>query len=97
MNRFLEMQNDLHDFEPKKKKAGKKKQEADDDAANADLRREPEIERHVDIAPPPTPAPDNEFELDEPDTDAVRQATVRRHMQNMAQQASLDPDDGIEL
>ena len=82
---------------PKKKKAGKKKQEADDDAANADLRREPEIERHVDIAPPPTPAPDNEFELDEPDTDAVRQATVRRHMQNMAQQASLDPDDGIEL
>ena len=24
MNRFLEMQNDLHDFEPKKKKAGKK-------------------------------------------------------------------------
>jgi type IV secretion system protein VirD4 len=82
---------------PKKKKAGKKKSDADADATNADLRREPEIERHVDIAPPPRPAPANEFELDEPDTDAARQATVRRHMQNMAQQASLDPDDGIEL
>jgi type IV secretion system protein VirD4 len=83
---------------PKKKKAGKTAA-AEDDAANADLRREPEMERHIDIAAPPSPAPVNEFELDEPepDADAARQATVRRQMQGMARQASLDPDDGIEL
>ena len=44
-------------------------------------------------------APANEFELDEPDpdSDAARQATVRRQMQRVARQASLDPEDGIEL
>ncbi|MGE4302618.1 MAG: conjugal transfer protein TraG [Novosphingobium sp.] len=83
---------------PKKKKAAKKAA-AEDDAENADLRREPDMERHIDIAPPPVEAPANEFELDEPepDTEAARQATVRRQMQGMARQASLDPDDGIEL
>ena len=47
----------------------------------------------------PRPAPANEFELDEPDpdSDAARQATVRRQMQRVARQASLDPEDGIEL
>ena len=83
---------------PKKKKAAKKA-DAEDDAANADLLREPALERHIDIAPTPLPAPANEFELDEPDpdSDAARQATVRRQMQRVARQASLDPDDGIEL
>ena len=83
---------------PKKKKASRNAA-AEDDAENADLRREPDMERHIDIAPPPAPAPTNEFELDEPepDTDAARQAAVRRQMQGMARQASLDPDDGIEL
>ena len=84
---------------PKKKKAGKKQDATEDDAANADLRRDPQLERHIDIAPQPRPAPDNEFELDEPeqDTDAARQAAMRRQMQRIARQASLDPDDGIEL
>ncbi|MDG2512762.1 conjugal transfer protein TraG [Sphingobium yanoikuyae] len=83
---------------PKKKKAAKKAA-AEDDAGNADVRREPDMERHIDIAPPPVPAPANEFELDdlEPDTDAARQAAVRRQIQGMARQASLDPEDGIEL
>ena len=83
---------------PKKKKAAKKA-DAEDAAANADLRREPALERHIDIAPTPRPAPANEFELDEPDpdSDAARQATARRQMQRVARQASLDPDDGIEL
>ena len=68
-------------------------------SANADLRREPALERHIDIAPTPRTAPANEFELDEPDPDgdAARQATVRRQMQRVARQASLDPEDGIEL
>jgi len=84
---------------PKKKKTGKKQAASDDDAANADLRRDPQIERHIDIAPQPRPAPANEFELDEPeaDTDVARQAAVRSQMQSIARQASLDPDDGIEL
>jgi len=66
---------------------------------NAGLRRQPDIERHVDIAPAPKPLPANEFELDdpEPDSDAARQATVRRQVRIVARQASLDPDDGIEL
>jgi type IV secretion system protein VirD4 len=83
---------------PKKKKTARKAV-VEDEAENADLRREPDMERHIDIAPPPAPTPANEFELDEPepDTDAARQATVRRQMQGMARQASLDPDDGIEL
>ena len=60
---------------------------------------QPDMERHIDVAPPPKPAPANEFELDEPeaDTDAARQASVRRQMRGLARQASLDPGDGIEL
>ena len=73
----------------------------DEDAANAGLRRQPDMERHIDVAPPPKPAPANEFELDEikadTDTDAARQAAVRRQMHGLAQRASLDPGDGIEL
>lgn len=83
---------------PKNKKAAKNASAAGD-AANADLRREPEMERHIDIAPAPMPVSTNEFELDEPepDADAARQAAVRRQTQRLARQASLDPDDGIEL
>ncbi len=86
--------------EPKKKKKAKKTS-AEDEADNADLRREPEMERHIDIAPPALPAPANEFELDEPepdpDADAARQAAMRRQMQGLARQASLDPGDGMDL
>ena len=71
----------------------------EDDATNDGLRRQPDMERHIDIAPPPKPAPVNEFELDEPepDGDPARQAAVGRLMQGVARQASLDPGDGIEL
>ncbi|MFP5456269.1 MAG: type IV secretory system conjugative DNA transfer family protein, partial [Alphaproteobacteria bacterium] len=88
-----------HDAPRKPKKKKGKKADAQDDADNADLRREPALERHIDIAPSPRPAPANEFEMDEPDpdSDAARQAAVRRQMQRVARQASLDPDDGIEL
>ena len=84
---------------PKKRKPPKRPADAEDDATDADLRREPQMEPHIDIAPPPRPAPANEFELDEPDADAdaARQAAVRRQMQGVARRASLDPDDGIEL
>ncbi|PEQ10361.1 conjugal transfer protein TraG [Novosphingobium sp. PC22D] len=71
----------------------------DDEAENAGLRRQPDMERHVDISPVPKSAPANEFEPDdpEPDSDAAQQATVSRQMRTLARRASLDPDDGIEL
>ena len=71
----------------------------DDEAENAGLRRQPDMERHVDISPAPKSVPANEFEPDdpEPDSDAARQATVRRQVRTVARQATLDPDDGIEL
>lgn len=71
----------------------------DDDAANADIRREPMIEPHVDIAPPLPPAPANEFDPDEADpaTDAARIQSVVQDQAMNARRASLDPDDGLEI
>lgn len=71
----------------------------DDDAANADIRREPMIEPHVDIAPPLPPAPANEFDPDEADpaTDAARIHRVVQDQVMNARRASLDPDDGLEI
>ncbi|MFN4205327.1 MAG: conjugal transfer protein TraG [Agrobacterium albertimagni] len=71
---------------------------ADGDAANAGIRREPELPEHEEIvAPPPSPA--QEFELldDEPDVDAAKVNAMRTRMRMVARQASLDPGDGIEL
>ncbi|CAM5332286.1 Type IV secretion system protein VirD4 OS=Sphingobium scionense OX=1404341 GN=GGQ90_003452 PE=3 SV=1 [Sphingobium scionense] len=69
-----------------------------EDAANGGLRREPELPEHVAIVPE-TPAPAaQEFSIvDDEQDDAARQAAVRRRMQGIARQASLDPGDGIEL
>jgi type IV secretion system protein VirD4 len=80
-----------------KKKPGKA--EPDDDAANADMRREPMIEPHVDIAPPLPPAPANEFDPDEidPVTDAARIQDVTHELGIIARRAVLDPDDGLEV
>lgn len=71
----------------------------DDDAANSGLRREPELERHQDIAPEKRPAPINEFDPDdlEPDEDAVRSKMMAREQGALARRVSLDPDDGMEL
>ena len=71
---------------------------AQEDAANGGLRREPELPEHVAIVPEVEPPPVQEFSVvdDEPD-DSARQAAMRRRMQGLARQASLDPDDGIEL
>jgi type IV secretion system protein VirD4 len=71
-----------------------------EDAANSGLRREPELPDHVatvkETAPPP---PAQEFSIveDEPEDAARQAAAARRRMQGIARQASLDPDDGIEL
>ena len=68
------------------------------ETANGGLRREPELPEHVAIVPETSPPPAQEFSIVEDDQDdAARQAAVRRRMQGIARQASLDPGDGIEL
>ncbi len=70
-----------------------------DDEANAGLRREPGLEAHKEILPEPATPPFNEFDLDgdEPERDAVSARSLTRRMRQVARQASLDPNDGVEL
>ena len=72
--------------------------EVDGDPANAGIRREPELPEHEEIVPPP-PSPSQEFDIfdDEPDVDAGKAQAMRQRMRMVARQASLDPNDGIEL
>jgi len=69
------------------------------DPANAGLRREPGLERHKDIAPEPAKQFPDEFEPDrnEADDDAARARTLGRTMRQVARQAAMDRQDGIEL
>ncbi len=71
---------------------------AEGDPDNAGIRREPELPEHEEIVPPP-PSPAQEFELldEEPDVDAAKASTMRHRMRMIARQASMNPDDGIEL
>ena len=71
---------------------------SDDDPANAGIRLEPELPEHEEIIPPPPP-PSQEFDFldDEPDVDAAKARAMRQRMRMVARQASLDPNDGIEL
>lgn len=68
------------------------------DPANAGIRREPELPEHEEIVPPP-PSPAREFDIldDEPDVDAAKARALRSRMRMVARQASMNPDDGIEL
>ena len=70
----------------------------DGDPANAGIRREPELPEHEEIVAPPRP-PEEAFDVldDEPDVDAAKARAMRARMRMVARQASLDPNDGIEL
>ncbi len=72
----------------------------DTDEANAGLRREPELPEHIAVVPEKTTEPAREFEMmldDEPE-EAVRQRqALRKQMGQVARQASLDRNDGIDL
>jgi len=72
-----------------------------DDKANASLRREPELPEHVEIVHErQEPAPEDEFRdlLGDDQDDAARQRQgLRRQLGGIARQASLNPNDGIEL
>jgi len=68
------------------------------DPANAGIRREPELPEHEEILPsPPSATQEFEFLDDEPDLDAAKADAMRARMRMVARQASLDPNDGIEL
>ena len=77
--------------------AGSSSQATDD--ADGGIRREPEIPEHEDIAPEgPTPAREEFAALDdESDDDAQRAKQLQDRFRGVACQASLDPEDGIEL
>jgi type IV secretion system protein VirD4 len=68
------------------------------DMANSGIRREPELPRHEEIAPPPLP-PVREFEPfeDESDDDAQRVRALQRQARGIARQAALDPADNLGL
>ena len=70
----------------------------DGDPDNAGIRREPELPSQEEIIPPTTP-PAQEFDIldDEPDLDAAKSRALRSRMRMIARQASMNPDDGIEL
>jgi len=71
---------------------------SDGDPANAGIRREPELPSHEEIVAPPRPS-EQEHDIldDEPDVDAAKARAMRARMRLVARQASLDPNDGIEL
>ncbi|MER8942827.1 conjugal transfer protein TraG [Mesorhizobium sp. M0915] len=76
-------------------------EKAEQDAANAGVRREPELPDHVAIAKENSgPRPQEEFAIiddDEPE-DAARQSRIlRQQMRGVARQVALDPNDGIEM
>jgi len=68
------------------------------DDTDGGIRREPEIPEHEDVAPE-LPFPREEFAAleDEPDDEAQRARAMQTRFRNVARQAALDPDDGIEL
>lgn len=67
------------------------------DLANAGIRREPELPREQEIVPRPAP-PRGEFEFEDgTGDDAAANKRVRDRMRRAARQASLDPNDGVDL
>ncbi len=76
---------------PQKRRCG-------DEDADGGIRREPDLREHEEIAPEPVHARSEFADLDdEPDDDAQRAKSMRDRFATVARQASLDPDDGIEL
>ncbi|ABQ35456.1 conjugal transfer protein TraG [Bradyrhizobium sp. BTAi1] len=67
------------------------------DAANAGIRREPELPEHEEIVPEPS-RPAQEFNFDrEVDDEMVRNSVLRDQLRGLPRQAALDPDDGLGL
>ena len=75
-----------------------KKRKTSSNDSDGGVRRQPDLAEHEDIAPEPAPAGNEFVDLDDdPDDDAQRSKAMRDRFGTVARQASLDPDDGIEL
>ena len=91
------MTDDWSDREPIAVPPPKKRKSLVEDT-DGGVRREPDLPEHEDIAPEPAPARSEFADLDdEPEDDAQRAKAMRDRFGAVARQASLDPDDGIEL
>ena len=91
------MTDDWSDYEPIAAPPPKKRK-ASSDESDGGIRRQPDLPEHEDIAPEPAPARSEFADLDdEPEDDAQRAKAMRDRFGTVARQASLDPDDGIEL
>ncbi|WP_227270990.1 conjugal transfer protein TraG [Roseobacter weihaiensis] len=89
--------DDWSDREPIVAPPPKKRKGASEDV-DGGIRRQPDLPDHEDIAREPTPARSEFADLDdEPEDDAQRAKAMRDRFGTVARQASLDPDDGIEL
>jgi type IV secretion system protein VirD4 len=67
------------------------------DAANAGIRREPELPAHEAIDAPPREAEREPEAAEGDDEEAIRARTLVSRVRATARQASMDPDDGIAL
>ncbi len=69
---------------------GKRGEDGDDEDDNAGIRREPELDRHMDIAPEPIRG--NEFEPDAPvlDPDSETANLLLRNLRDVARQRDMD-------
>jgi type IV secretion system protein VirD4 len=70
------------------------------DEAVAGLRREPEMPEHIAVVPEKTTEPAREFEMmldDEPEEVVRQRQALRKQMGQVARQASLNRNDGIDL
>ncbi len=81
--------------------AAERAEKGKEDTANSSLRREPELPEHVEIVhEKKEPTPEDEFKhlLGDDQEDSARQRQVmRRQMRGLARQASMDPNDGIDM
>ncbi|MGK7755170.1 conjugal transfer protein TraG [Roseovarius sp. C03] len=76
----------------------KKKRTGDDEDSDGGVRREPTLPEHEALASETAPVREEFAGLDdEPDDDAQRARAMQDRFRGVARQASLDPDDGIEL
>lgn len=70
----------------------------DDDPTGSERRRQPELSRTKPVEK--KPSIENEFEIDqidETDDDVARTDRMRKVMQRVARQVSMDPSDGMDL
>ncbi|CCJ07303.1 conjugal transfer protein TraG [Methylocystis sp. SC2] len=83
---------------PAREAQGSTKSEEESDTANSGIRREPALPEHEAITPE-IPASPTEFAFGdtEADDESLQVKPVGDRMRSLARQASLDPDDGLEL